>query len=71
MADKKLIGAHNLVGNDGQDPEAVGGQGAYGTIHVMEEEMKAKGIGTFGDADEAVQTKAEGAAPANKSARKN
>lgn len=41
------------------DPQEA--EGAYGTRHIMEEQMRAAGMGAFGD------TKAERGAPANKS----
>ena len=53
------------------------GKGAYGTVHVMEEEMRAQGAGVFEEkpkrrtkAAREPENKAEGPAPANKSAAK-
>jgi hypothetical protein len=59
MADKNIISANNVPGANASDDKAqnYGGQGAYGMVHVMEEQMKDAGTGTFGDAEEAPAAK--------------
>lgn len=62
------------------DEAKIDGKGSYGTVHVMEEEMRAAEQGVFekrsGEAKRSrakaaatPATKAEGAAPENKSAK--
>lgn len=44
------------------------GKGAYGTVHVMEEQMRAAGQGVFEEKSGEFGRKALGAAPKNKMA---